>query len=235
MYRRTELVREDVMEEFWKLVSKNKDKIRFVQAESYSPYSEFSVKGKKELSNGVLQLSVNSFYRYDSIMQPLFTNSQLSEKHKEWLFDIYMHYLTELEYRTGMTYLEYQVRSCMQDLLSGQYGKKIQETYKLLDEKDAYSLAHMLYLQRQTQESIEKFTSILVDVLHNGIVYKNEMNEKELYLYLSEKEENEKNSIIDMIKQLFMPLGYELRVFWEQHFAVIGENQTMHIDEIEIL
>lgn len=223
------------MEDFWRLISRDKDKIRFVQAQSYSPYSEFSVRGKKELDNGVTQLAVNSFYRYDSIMQPLFANTELQEHHRKWLFDIYMHYLTELEYRTGATYLEYQVRQCMKELTSGQYGVEISKTYNMLDDEDAYEVAHMLHRQRKTRESLEKFTTILVDVLHNGIVYKNELNDKELYLYLSEEETDVTVRKIELVKQLFMPLGYELRVFWCQHFAVFGENQTMLIDEIELL
>ena len=31
------------------------------------------------------------------------------------------------------------------------------------------------------------------------------------------------------------PLDYRVRIFWENHFAVLGEAQTTLIDEIEIL
>ena len=40
---------------------------------------------------------------------------------------------------------------------------------------------------------------------------------------------------INLLVQLFQPLGYTLRIFWDKHFAVVGQAQTMKTDGIELL
>ena len=40
---------------------------------------------------------------------------------------------------------------------------------------------------------------------------------------------------IEMIEKLFLPLDYRVRIFWDNHFAVLGEAQTLVIGEIEIV
>ena len=195
------------MEELWNTISRDKDKIRYHQAESYSPYSEYAANGIQQTSDGLTHITMNSFYRYDRIMQPLFGNQNISEKHREWLFDIYMHYLTALTYKSGVTYQEYEIRQRWSAIERGEYGEQIRSI----------------------------FTEILVAIMQTGIIYKNELDEKELYLYMNRKDNHADEEMINMIKELFLPLDYRVRIFWGNHFAVLGEAQTTLIDEIEIL
>ena len=117
------------MEELWNTISRDKDKIRYHQAESYSPYSEYAMNGIQQTPDGITHITMNSFYRYDRIMQPLFGNQNISEKHREWLFDIYMHYLTALTYKSGVTYQEYEVRQRWSAIEWGEYGEQIRSIY----------------------------------------------------------------------------------------------------------
>ena len=222
------------MLDFWHRTIDNKEKVRYQQAKVYSPYCEASKNSIKE-ERGITYLSVNGFYRYSAIMEPLFAKRGVSEEHKGWLYDIYMHYLTILEWRRGINCQEYEINKVRKELEAGKYGESIAETYELLPREDKYYIAHMLYQQQKTRESIIKFSDVLVAVLNNGIVYKNQNQEKQELFYINSKENIKENKIIDMICELFLPLGYELRVFRETHFGVFGEEQTMRIDEIELL
>lgn len=222
------------METFWQRVSEEKENIRFHQAASYSPYSEFSRNWIKE-EQGIVQLSVNAFYRYDEIMESLFSSKNITKEQQNRIFDIYMHYLTELEYRNGVTKQELEIKMLHRELASGRYGELVKASYCQLGKDEKYYVSHMLYQQKETRESVDKCADVLVTVLHDGIVYKNENNKKQLLLYINKRENEKDKAAIDMICELFLPLGYELRVFWENHFAVIGETQTMLINEIELL
>ena len=71
--------------------------------------------------------------------------------------------------------------------------------------------------------------------MQTGIIYKNKLDDKELYLYMNRKNNHTDEEQIEMIEKLFLPLDYRVRIFWENHFAVLGEAQTTLIDEIEIL
>ena len=67
------------------------------------------------------------------------------------------------------------------------------------------------------------------------ILYKNKCREKQILLYVSNNENTEDAEVIALVQELFLPLGYELDIFWEKHFAVIGQEQTMQLDEIKLL
>ena len=222
------------MEELWKRVAEGKENIRFCQAPSYSPYCEFSDSGIEEIQ-GLTRLSMNAFYRYAPIMEPLFASKELNREQRDWLFDVYMHYLTELEYRKGATRQELAIRKLQAGLTDGIYGERVKAAYLLLDRNQKYYVSHMLECQQRTRESVNKCADVLVTVLQDGIVYKSETNEKQLMLYINKRENEQDKAIIHMVCELFLPLGYDLRVFWENHFAVIGEMQTMVLDEIELL
>lgn len=222
------------MLDFWKRTIDHKEKVRYQQAKVYSPYCEASKNSIKE-EREITYISVNAFYRYSAIMEPLFAKRGVSEEHKKWLYDIYMHYLTILEWRRGINGQEYEISKIRKDLELGKYGESIAATYELLSREDKYYIAHILYQQQKTRESVMKFSDVLVAVLKDGIVYKNQNQEKQILFYINAKESIKEKNVIDMICELFLPIGYELRVFRETHFGVFGEEQTMMIGEIELL
>ena len=45
-------------------------------------------------------------------------------------------------------------------------------------------------------------------------------------------EENIKK--VEFLKEIFLPIGLELDLFWEYHFGVIGVEITMRIGEIAV-
>ncbi len=222
------------MDKLWKVVAENKDKVRFHQSTSYSPYSECLPKWM-EMQEGIIKIGINGFYRYDNIMHPLFKNGRITKKYQDWLFDIYMHYLTDIEYRRGVTVQELQVRRYWNYLEKGIYGERIRSLFNSLSTDNKYYISHTLWRQAESKESVDKFADVMVTVLNGGIVYKNKLNEKQLLLYLNEKKNEDSLLKIEVIQQLFQPLGYTLHVFWENHFAVLGEEQTTIIDEMELL
>ncbi|MBO4749966.1 MAG: hypothetical protein J5546_06570 [Lachnospiraceae bacterium] len=222
------------MEDFWNLSTKNKDKVRYRQSRSYSPYSEFFSDWRTQ-KDGLTYLSINAFYRFDEIMEPLFHASSITDAQREWLFDVFMHYLIELEFRSGTTKADVDVHLMMDEIKNGRYRNDMAEIFRELSNKEQYYIAHMAVKQEETGASVLKFAEALSVMLENAIVYKNKHQEKTLLLYVGKRQNAADQRKIDLITELFAPLGYNLTVFWEKHFAVLEEKQTMEIDEIELL
>ena len=222
------------MEDFWNTSTKRKDQVRYRQSRSYSPYSEF-FSDWKTVKDGVTYLSINAFYRFDEVMEPLFHASAINEKQRDWLFDVFMHYLIELEFRTGATKAERDVHLMMDEIKNGCYRNEIARIYQGLSDKEKYYVAHLVMKQKETGESVFHFAEALSVLLENAIVYKNKFDDKNLLLYVGKRENAFDQGKIRLATELFEPLGYRLTVFWEKHFAVLEEKQTMEIDEIELL
>ena len=222
------------MESFWNRSARDKENIRYLQAKSYSPYSEFFGEWMEE-KRGITYLTFNAFYRFDDIMEELFGDLEILHDHRDFLFDLYVHCLVEMEFRSGMTQREFAVHDCMGRIAGGKYGEAVAERFLLLDKKEKYYVAHAMLRQEETGASVEKYSEVLTTLLGNAIAYKNKLNVKELLLYVGAKENDKDLKKIEMAQELFQPLGYRLRVFWDRHFSVLDENQTMEIGEIELL
>lgn len=222
------------MERFWNRAARDKDKIRYQQAKSYSPYSEF-FGGWVEEKQGLTYLTFNAFYRFDDIMEALYEETPIRTEHRNLLFDLYVHYLIELEFRTGLTQREYDVHDAMKRMEAGEYGETAAELFSSLSAKEKYYVAHMMLHQERTGASVEKYVDVLTALLENSIAYKNRFHPKELLLYVGNRENERDQKKILLINELFQPLGYCLKVFWDKHFAVLNEKQTMEIGKIELL
>ena len=174
-------------------------------------------------------------YRFDEVMEPLFQSKVIDGEKRDWLFDVFMHYLIELEFRSGLTKTDWNVHAVMDEMENDRYGREITKLYQELSDREKYYVAHMITKQERTGASVEKYAEVLSVLLENGIVYKNKYSEKTLLLYVGKRENTQDKNKIRLAEELFQPLGYDLVTFWEKHFAVLDEKQTMEIDQIELL
>ncbi len=60
------------------------------------------------------------------------------------------------------------------------------------------------------------------------------MKEEEVLIYIGADNNDLNRGKIDLLQEMFLPIGYSTRMFWKNHFGIIGVNDTMKIDEIEI-
>lgn len=222
------------MKKNWELIAEKNDRIRYIQQKAYSPYSEFSVDGIHEFYEEI-EMEMNAFYRYASIMYPMFEKEDVSQRQKEWFFNLFMHYLTDLEFRKGITWQTFECRQIDRAIRTGAYGKEVQKNFENLNNTEQQHILYGVNTQRQIGESVRLFAQSLVRILQDGVVYKNKMNSKELFFYINQKKSNELAGKIKLVEELLMPMDYTLRIFWENHFAVFGQTQTMKLEEIELL
>ena len=223
------------MDNMWEMYFKSKENIRFYQAEIFSPYYEqIPICTKNPLKN-TIHMEVNGFYRYEAIFAFLFEHADVMEDEiRETIFDIFMHNLMETDLKAAMTKEEYHIREKMQQLSYGEYGPEAKEAYLLLTKEQQYKTGRYLYTQEKTGASAALFGRALVQISGVGVVYKNKVMPEKLLFYTGEKEHSSLKQKIALIEYLFLPLNYQLRIFWQEPFGVVGKNNTMELGYIEL-
>lgn len=223
------------MNNMWEMYLKSKENIRFHQAEIFSPYYEqIPICFQNPLKNTV-EMEVNGFYRYETIFAPLFENADvMKDDITEYIFDIFMHYLMEVDLKSGMTKEEYHIRKKMQQLNSGEYGQEAKKIYLLLTKEQKYQTGRFLLTQEKVGASVELFAKALVHITGMGVVYKNKVTPEKLLFYTGKEEQSCLKQIISFIEHLFLPFNYTLRIFWQEHFGVVGKTNTMELGYIEL-
>lgn len=222
------------MEELWKAVRCSKDNIRFGQKMPASPYIEADRRDIKQSEDGILHIKINGLYRFEDIIKPLMQETAVSEELRAWLFDVWMHYLTCIAYREGFSMHEYEVRQFMSAMENGSYGSEICRLYRKLNLDERYLIADGLHKQRSTRESVMRFAGILIKLTGCGTVYKSLMNPDEVLYYAGKCQDKETEERIRLAQVLFLPMGYALRIYWQTHFGVLGQEQTMQLGAIEL-
>ena len=96
----------------------------------------------------------------------------------------------------------------------------------------APALASLLLAQYETGSSLLMFRQSLTLFYPQAILYQLKLHPEQLLLYLGLTNAN--MEIIQMLQYLFLPLQYQVRIFWSKHFGVCDVDATMIFDEIEI-
>lgn len=222
------------MEEVWKRIIKGQDTIRYQQARYFSPYCESMVDSINRLSDGTDRIIMNTLYRFDDVFLPLFETSNISDDTKDWLLDCMMHLLSRLELRTGVDAKEYEVRIRWKKIECGNYGQKLSELFDMLTPEKKYFVSWVMMQQEHNGESVAIFAKALIGILQDGALYKDKESPKELLLYVGMEESEQILDMIELAKEAFLPFGYQLRIFWNHSFGIIGDDRCMQLGSIEI-
>ena len=201
------------MRYIWEVFLKPENEEVYVrQAEVVSPYYEMA--SQAEITDG--QIEYNAMYRYESIFAPLLTQEGLDIK-------------------SGLSVDEYRRRQCMQEMKDGSLGEEIQKYCSQLETQVLYQVAAYYTLAEKTEATVSLFAKALIEIVGTGVLYKDK-DEQDLFYYYVGRTENQKDTmIIQLVRDMLLPLGKELRIFWNQHFGICGQDITMQADEIVIV
>lgn len=211
------------------------EELFFCQAEDYSPFYEqaFSCLNETVAEKGDVEL--NLLLRFADIFQEI-----LSEKGEEYpqlrryLIDAAMHVLLYTDLRHGLTIREIYIQKLTEELKNGVFWKHAAGEFGLIPEEKQSRLVTLLLNQMQTGSSMMIFRRGILVLFPDAILYQMKAERRKLLLYLKEKKTEQRERMLLFVQDMFLPVGYELRVFWQYHFGIIGAEATMKIDEIAL-
>lgn len=205
--------------------------IFFCQAKNCSPWYEQSFSFLNETKITDPQVEINTLYRFSCIFQELL-HEQTRTELRQYLLDIAVHLLADRELLSGLSSQDFYVQKLMLEMRDGTLGEGLARLSNVFTHDEQRKLASLLLLQYQIGSALSIFQKAVTQFYPDCLVYqvKNEPEEILLYIGLPSSEEPR----IHALQELFLPMRYQLRVFWEHHFGVIGVDATMHTDNIEI-
>lgn len=214
-------------EQIWYKMMENLEQVEFRQPEVFSPFCE--VLDIDNNQQNQICVNYNGMYRYESILGPLFRNKEISREDKLWLNDVLLHFLFTMEFRSGISKKELHIRRKMQEILQEYYGSDEKKCYEELEVINKYQIAEGLLRQDRIGASVMLFAEMCTKVLGNCVLYKNAVEAKTIILNCSKriKENLLYKDEIWLLKQLFLPIDYELRVYVDGTIGIIGEDSNM--------
>lgn len=234
---------------FWDIVLRAEEQgkkeldLFFVQADEYSPFYEqsFPCVNETEVVGNVIEL--NLLYRFADIFQEILS-PELAEELAEtdndysdfrtYLIDAALHALLYTDLRTGLTKWDVYIKKLTRELLDGRFWKAAEPPFALSPRSGQNRLATILLTQMQTGSSLLIFRRALLVLFPQARLYQMKEQQEQLILYLEQKPATDNELRLQFVQDMFLPIRYKLRVFWEYHFGVIGVDETMRIDDIAL-
>jgi hypothetical protein len=227
-----------------------KEQLTFVKAKSYSPYMELAF---EDLNKTVLadyderkttnphsrsrrttyEIEVNPYYRFFEIFRDMYSidDNEYAEL-KAVLFDLLIHHLADTDSYMGMSKGEFYKGFLLEDIKSQYFGEKTYQQLKVFKEAEQqYLLARILMLY-ELGESLLLFKETIHTIYSNSAIYINKREKEEILIYLGVNKSKRQEEKLSFLLDFFLPVKYEIRVYWDKHFGVIGEDETMRMGRI---
>ncbi|MED4552282.1 iron-dependent peroxidase [Lysinibacillus capsici] len=228
------------MNYIWDLLIKAEDEglskkdINFHLAETYSPYMELS---PQFLNTQLVEqhVEVNPYYRYFDIFNNLFHPDNTSDRaFREYLFDIVLHFLADIDRMQGMNKKEFFIRFILKDIEANVFGNVVRHNIRSFSKKEQEIVVLNMLRLYQTGDEIYLLKDTLKRLFKGCFIYGKSEEQDELLLYIRQKKTEQNEQKVQLIQEIFLPISFHLEVYWQYHFGIIDAEETMKLDRIAL-
>ena len=214
------------MSKVWQDFDAEKEYI--VDTNPVSPFIEVCCKSSRTVK-------VNPLVRFPQLFLPLCQeDSGFSDEEKPVIENALFHYIAKMDRLSGMNLLALRLLDMHHDIQQGLYGTQVKEWYASLRPRDQYALLRGMEQSRYEEIPLYHMYRILLQHFFQGAkVYIHEA-EQQVLAYIPEEESDAKERTAKLLQFLFLDLLWDTRLFWKWPFGIIGEEQTMHMDNMVI-
>lgn len=223
----------------WEVALKAKEqaidpqRLKYIPNCNGNPYREtgFVDLNIKELDEK--EVEINPLYRFTHIFAELLdVNLTEFAQSREMLFDVYLHYQTQLDLRSGLTKSEYYVRAILKDLLNDVYGEEAALAITLFTNRQVKELLYGMIELFSCNTSVSLFQKVIRAVYPTAVVYRNNDVYRELLIYLPMEKSDVEERKLDFLIGMFLDINYTVYAFWGRHFGIIGYDLTLQFDKM---
>ncbi len=210
-----------------------KEEIFFAWAKECSPWYEqsFSILNEKKIPS--LQVEVNPLFRFGSTFGEMFhPELEELEEFKQYLLDVSLHFLCEADLQKGITPQDIYKKYVKDNFLT--IAPELSRTFSqlTLNQQEIFLISYVNQLK--TGSSLACFREMVHHFYPKAILYQIKDETEQLLLYIDQKKTEEKEAELQLILESFLPLFYQISVFWNVHFGVVEVEKTMKLEEIQL-
>ncbi|WP_138184359.1 iron-dependent peroxidase [Paenibacillus alvei] len=208
----------------------------FVPAKVYSPYMELSLEELNVWANAVPDtIEVNPYYRFYDLFKDMFDiNNEEDVELRHTLFDIVLHFVTEIDRFQGMNRREYYIKFVLRDMEEGKFGLRVSKGIGLFNQEQREMIAGNVLRLYETGEAIYLLKDTMRGIFRSSTIYANCEDRDELLFYVGQEESEPARMKLELIQELFLPARFHTEVYWQDHFGIIGMEDTMRIGNVSL-
>ena len=178
---------------------------------------------------------INSFRGRDSIVEEKKGNISVLKKFKKNIENNAINYLQELDFVSGTTVIDVICEKILEDIKNGVIGISLKKYFLLLNSEEQQYIALLIYNEKiNNVNCMKNFRLGIKYFFIDSLIYRQRSEKNKIIIYINKPKNRSNIAKIKTLELLFLELGMELKVFWENHFGVVNVGETVKIDEIAV-
>lgn len=190
--------------------------------EGFCPYLEIYNDENKN------DIKVNVLIRFADI----FKDMNFFEQHSG--FDnILLHFLAQLDLQKGIYKSTIETMIIREDIEKGLYGKNVKNMFDSIDIKKQEIILKYILKDVKNKQKRLIFVDVVKEIFKNSCFIYSKSTDK-FILHIGDTKNCERKIIIDLLKELFLDVFFDLYITWENGIGIIDLDETMIIDSFII-
>lgn len=207
--------------------------LHFLEAENPSPYMEVSFCDLNIASIEEYSIEVNPLYRFTEIFAEILgPDVEGYSKTKELFLDVLLHYLAHTDLRMGLHKQEFCFRFLLEEMKDGMFGNRAGNVMKWYQGREQKLIVTAMADLYQSGNYLPIFIHLMEKLYENSLVYVSQDRANEVLIYAGVMETEEEREKIGFLTDTFLPLGWEVKIFFSEHFGILDVQETMVLDRI---
>lgn len=210
-----------------------REEITYIPIRDGSPYAEVVFEDINSRGVEGTEVEVNPLYRFSKEFADLFDiNLTGCEKTREIFFDAVMHDIVQLDLRQGLSKQEYELRFLLADMLRGVCGRQASGVIERFEKRKLHKLLRLILKLYRCGSSISLFREVMRSMYPASLVYASNDCIQEVLVYVGIRETEEERERLQFLTDMFLPINFQVFLFWEHHFGIIDVDETMVLDKM---
>ena len=178
---------------------------------------------------------INSFRRRDSIVEEKKGNISVLKKFKKNIENNAINYLQELDFVSGTTVIDVICEKISEDIKKGILGISLKKYFLLLNSEEQQYIALLIYNEKiNNVNCMKNFRLGIKYFFIDSLIYRQRSEKNKIIIYINKPKNRSNIAKIKTLELLFLELGMDLKVYWQNHIGVENVDETVKIDEIEV-
>ena len=195
---------------------------RFRIGDKICPYMEV-------FQNNSIAVEVNPIIRFSEIINLDLKEFDINGEVQNVIF----HYLAQLDRVKGLSYFQSLIECIRNEIQREYWGTEVSTIWKELMPQDQNVILSVL-MQRLLNDN-KSFFMVAIGKLfpEASLCYEEKTNL--YYLYIRADESAYNQNLLNIVKILFWNINKSILVVWKNHYGIIGTDDTMYIERIQIV
>ena len=212
-------------------------------ANYYDNFFEFENKREKDTKIKNLTIEtvpkkeskINSFRHRNNIVKEEKENISVLRNFKKNIENNAINYLQELDFMSGTTVINVICEKILEDIKKGILGISLKKYFLFLNIEEQQYIALLIYNEKiNNVNCMRNFRLGIKYFFIDSLIYRQKSEKNKIIVYINKPKSRSNIAKIKILELLFLELGMELKVFWQNHFGVVSVDETAKIDEIAV-